>query len=92
MHNSPVSREGITVKCPPCTHTCDQGRRCTSSLTTGNGGNVITNGQPLPPRPKTFTTDFGIEHSKATLHITPLGWIVAMVCVIGFVIGAYARA
>ena len=63
-----------------------------SNLTTGNGGNVITNGVPLPHRPKTFTTDFGIEHAKVTHHITPLGWIAAIVCVIGFVIGAYARA
>ena len=79
------------MSCPPCTHDCEQGDKCTASLTTGNGGNIITNGVPLPARPKTFTTDFGIEHSKATLHITPLGWIVSLFFIIVFAFAAYRQ-
>ena len=77
------------MSCPPCTHDCDQGDKCTASLTTGNGGNVITNGVPLPRRPKTFTPDYGIEHTQVSHHPTLLGWVVSVVCVMAFFIYIY---
>ena len=79
------------MSCPPCTHDCDQGDKCTASLATGNGGNVITNGVPLPPRPKTFTPDYGIEYTQVSHHSTLLGWVVAMVFIVAFVITAYRQ-
>lgn len=79
------------MSCPPCTHDCRQGRKCTANLTTGNGGNVITDGVPLPARHKTFTTDFGIEHAKVTHHITPLGWVVSIFFIFAFAIVAYRQ-
>lgn len=38
------------MNCPPCTGTCQNTRNCPARMVTRNGGNVITNGVPLPPR------------------------------------------
>ena len=63
--------------------------KTTSNLTTGNGGNVITDGVPLPARPKTFIPDYGIERTQVTHHITPLGWVVSIFFITVFAIAAY---
>jgi hypothetical protein len=85
---------------------CDHPQRCQqvceATLTTGNGGNTVTKGQPLPPRPKQFETDFGITHHTRparwyeTLPIVRLcaaiaGFIVAVSLVVRFVLYAINR-
>lgn len=75
--------------CPTCNGRCNHGRSC-SSLTTGNGGNVITKGQPLPARPKTFEPDFEIEHAPALpwhQRVPPLKYFVCFGAIVGLVYG-----
>ena len=63
-----------------------------SNLEQRGGGSTVDTAihAGLPPfRTATFIPDYGIEYTKASHSLTPLGWVVAIVCVIGFAIGAY---
>ena len=57
-------------------------------LVVRNGGNTVTNGQPLPKR-RTFQPDFEIEHTRVRHDLTPLGWLLLVVCLVAFVFAAF---
>lgn len=84
--NTPAScLQTCKATCPPCTSDCNQGRNCTSTLTTSNGGNVITKGEPMPARPKQFQPDYGITRAQYKTSLTPLGYVLAIWAVLMFV-------
>ncbi len=71
-------------------HLCpsDQGRTCPNGddcLVVGYQFNSAT----LPHLPATFKPDYGIERWERKTTLMPLGWFVAVLSVIAFVIAAY---
>lgn len=89
------------IYCPSRGYECDTPSTCQQhcplfknypTLTTGNGGNVITKGEPLPARPKTFQPDYGVTRAQYKTSLTPLGYVLAIGAVLMFVVYVYRNA
>lgn len=76
------------IYCPVSTCGCDHPERCQqvceATLTTGNGGNTVTKGKPMPRRQ--FQPDYGIEHTKVSYVPTPLAWCIGIFAVVMWVV------
>lgn len=69
-------------QCPPCTGTCEQGRRCTARLLrTGNGGEHVDTRHPSAGQQSADPGSDPLDRAlTASLHL--IGWAICVAAVV----------